>query len=256
MADFVYAIELLLILSWLLFFYARKNRGTRWPMIGMLPALLINAGRIHEICTEVLQKSRRRTFHFQGPWFANMDMLATVDPENVHYIMTENFQNFPKGPKFREIFDVLGDGIFNADSDMWKDQRKVARALITHRQFHRFLAEVSREKVEKGLVSVFERAAREERVVDLQDLFQRFSFDATCQLVTGYDPGCLSENLPDVPFSRAMDDAEESIFMRHIVPEKVWKLQKWIGVGSERKLREARKVLDTVISKQRQIYTH
>ncbi|KAL8474986.1 hypothetical protein ACS0TY_031420 [Phlomoides rotata] len=252
MTEFVYAFELFLILLWFLVFCARKNRriiARNWPMIGMLPALLMNAGRIHEMCTQVLVKSRRGTFHFRGPWFANMDMLATVDPENVHYILTQNFHNFPKGPKFREIFDFLGDGIFNADCQSWKEQRKVARGLITHRGFHRLLAEVSRGKVEEGLVPLLETVAREKRVVDLQDLFQRLTFDTTCTLVTGFDPGCLSENLPRVSFSKAMDDAEEAIFMRHIVPEKVWKLQKLIGIGAERKLTKANKVLDGVIGK-------
>lgn len=196
MAEFAYAIETFLIILWFLVLYARRNRRTiakNWPIIGMLPALLMNAGRIHEICTQVLRKSRRGTFHFQGPWFANMDMLATVDPQNVHYILTENFQNFPKGPKFRDIFDFLGDGIFNADYEAWRDQRKVARALISHRQFHRLLAKVSREKVEIGLVSLLETAAREDQVVDLQDLFQRFMFDTTCALVTGFDPGSVAD---------------------------------------------------------------
>lgn len=83
--------------------------------------------------------------------------------------------------------------------------------------------------------------------MDLQDVFQRLTFDTTCVLITGYDPGCLSVDLPDVPFSKAMDDAEEAIFMRNVLPERVWKLKRWLGIGSERKLAEARVVLDEVI---------
>ncbi|KAL7089905.1 hypothetical protein ACP275_12G006100 [Erythranthe tilingii] len=254
MGEIVYIKEFLLAFLLFLGFRAWRNRGSglilNWPLIGMLPGLLLRIGRIHEICTEVLGKSRRGTFHFQGPCFANMDMLWTVDPENIHYIMTSNFRNFPKGPEFREIFDVLGDGIFNSDDDSWKDQRNVSRALITHRSFHRFLAVISREKVEKGLIPVLEKAALEDRVLDLQDLFQRFTFDSICQLVTGYNPGCLSLDLADdVPFSKAMDDVEESIFVRHILPEKIWKLQRWLGVGGERRLSEASEILDTFIIK-------
>ncbi|EYU24054.1 hypothetical protein MIMGU_mgv1a025585mg, partial [Erythranthe guttata] len=167
----------------------------------------------------VLGKSRRGTFHFQGPCFANMDMLGTVDPENIHYIMTSNFRNFPKGPEFRKIFD--------------KDQRNVSRALIIHRSFHRLLAVISCEKVEKGLIPVLENAALENRVLDLQDLFQMFNFDSICQLVTGYNPGCLSLDLADVPFSKAMDDVEESIFLRHVLPENIWKLQRRLGVENK-----------------------
>ncbi|KAL7089886.1 hypothetical protein ACP275_12G004700 [Erythranthe tilingii] len=238
MAEICYIKEFLLTFLLFVALCAWRNRGSgliwNWPLIGMLPGLLLHVGRIHKICTEVLGKSRRGTFHFQGPCFANMDMLGTVDPENIHYIMTSNFRNFPKGPEFREIFDVLGDGIFNSDHDSWKDQRNVSRALIIHRSFHRFLAVISCEKVEKGLILVLEKAALENRVLDLQDLFQMFNFDSICQLVTGYNPGCLSLDLADVPFSKVMDDVEESIFLRHVLPENIWKLQRRLGVAMKR----------------------
>ncbi|KAK4417306.1 Alkane hydroxylase MAH1 [Sesamum alatum] len=248
----VMCFEVFLAVSWFFALWAWSNRrriAWNWPLMGMLPTLLLHVDRIHDTCTEVLRRSRRGTFRFQGPLFANMEILATVNPADVHYIMSSNFQNFPKGPVFREMFDVLGEGIFNSDSDSWKHQRRAARALIGHQRFHRCLAKISLEKVEKGLVPVLEMVCREKQVIDLQDLFQRLTFDTTCALVTGYDPGCLSLDLPDVPFSKAMDDVEEAIFMRHVLPDRVWKLQRWLGVGSERKLSNARGVLDSIIGK-------
>ncbi|KAL8494091.1 hypothetical protein ACS0TY_025035 [Phlomoides rotata] len=245
-------LEVLMASVWFLAFWAWRNhkkRGRGWPLIGMLPALLLNVGRIHDVCTEALRRTRRGTFLFRGPLFTNMEILATVNPANVHYIMSANFKNFPKGRQFKDMFDVLGEGIFNSDSETWRVQRKVTRGLIGHHRFQRCLVKISREKVACGLVPVLEAACGEKRVVDLQDVFQRLTFDTTCVLVTGYDPGCLSVNFPDVPFSKAMDDAEEAIFMRHVLPERVWKLRRWLGIGSERKLAEARVVLDEVIGR-------
>ncbi|KAJ0097205.1 hypothetical protein Patl1_27749 [Pistacia atlantica] len=92
----------------------------------MLPDLLLNVHRIHDWLTELTQKSQC-TFLFKGPWFANMDILVTVDPANVHYITTSNFSNFPKGDEFREIFDILGDGIINVDSDLWRAKEKLLK---------------------------------------------------------------------------------------------------------------------------------
>ncbi|KAI3451070.1 hypothetical protein Pfo_007735 [Paulownia fortunei] len=252
MAEMALYFEVFLATVWFLALWTwRNHKRVSWnlPLIGMLPRLLLQVWRIHDSCTEILGRSRRGTFCFKGPWFSNMEILCTVNPADVHYIMSSNFQNFPKGPRFREMFDVLGEGIFNSDSDSWKQQRRVARALITHQRFHRCLVKINREKVEKGLVPVLEMVCRKNQVIDLQDLFQRLTFDTTCALVTGYDPGCLSVDLPDVPFSKAMDDAEEAIFMRHVLPERIWKLQRWVGVGSERKLSKAWGVLDNVIGK-------
>ncbi|KAL2528182.1 Cytochrome [Forsythia ovata] len=220
-----------------------------WPVVGMLPTLLLSVGRIHDNCTDILRATKRGTFRFKGPWFVNMEILATVDPANVHHIMSANFQNFPKGPKFREMFDVLGDGIFNSDADSWKNQRKITHALINHQRFNRFLVNTIHDKVEKGLIPILESVCKNSQVIDLQDLFQRLTFDTTCILVTSYDPGCLSIEFPDVPFAKAMDDAEETIFLRHVVPDFLWEFQRKIGFGAERKLKEAWEVLDRIIGK-------
>lgn len=50
-------------------------------------------------------------------------------PEYIQYIQKDHFTNFPKGKLFREFFaDVLGHtGIFVADGEVWKTQRKLAR---------------------------------------------------------------------------------------------------------------------------------
>ncbi|CAI9116145.1 OLC1v1017221C1 [Oldenlandia corymbosa var. corymbosa] len=212
----------------------------------MLPSFLRWATRLHEGCT-IIAVNSGGTFLLKGPWFLNMDMLLTVDPANIHHIMSGNFLNYPKGPKFKEMFDILGDGIFNADLDLWKSQRKSARFLINHQRFHKFLLRTIRDEVEKGLIPVLHHLCETGQVVDLQDLFQRFTFDTTCKLVTGYDPGCVSISFPDVPFARALDAAEEAIVARHIIPEAIWKLQRLLNVGEEKKYSQARETLDFVI---------
>ncbi|RVW55152.1 Alkane hydroxylase MAH1 [Vitis vinifera] len=192
-----------------------------WPLVGMLPWIFRNIQQIQDRCTEVLEQSSG-TFLLKGPWFANMDMLITSDPANVHYIMSTNFSNFPKGPEFLKIFDVLGEGIFNSDSDLWRKQRKLAQVLINDRQFQQFLVKTTENK--------------------------RFTFDTTCKLITGFDTKCLSIEFPRVLFAKAMDDVEEAIFFRHVVPESLWKLQRWLGIGEEKKLSKGWETIDNVIA--------
>lgn len=73
---------------------------------------------------------------------------------------------------------------------------------------------------------------------------QRFTFDNTCLLVLGFDPNCLSIELPEVDYRTAFDLVEEAVFYRHIVPQSIWKLQKWLDIGEEKKLRRAMETLD------------
>ncbi|KAL6970090.1 hypothetical protein U1Q18_029795, partial [Sarracenia purpurea var. burkii] len=101
----------------------------------------------------------------------------------------------------------------------------------------------------KGLIPILEHVCKQGIVVDLQDLFQRFAFDATCILVTGYDPGSLSIKLPYVALSKAMEDAEKAILIRHMVPECFWKLQRWLGIGQEKKMSNAWVTIDNIIDK-------
>ncbi|KAK1432437.1 hypothetical protein QVD17_09333 [Tagetes erecta] len=218
-----------------------------WPLLGMLPTLVLQIERIHERCELVLRQTGG-TFLLKGPWFVHMDMLATVDPSDVHYIMSSNFLNFPKGTEFREIFEVLGDGIFNTDYELWRTHRKITNALVNNQRFIRCLARMNYEKLANGLIPVLDQVVSKGVVVDMQDLFQRLTFDTTCMFLTGYDPGCLSVELKHVPFSRALDEVEEAIFIRHIIPKSVWKLQRWLGVGNEKKMKRASETLDNVIA--------
>ncbi|KAL5992181.1 hypothetical protein ACLOJK_013096 [Asimina triloba] len=205
-----------------------------WPILGMLPSLLLNVNRLHEWYTQVLREAGG-TILFKGPWLANMDMVVTCDPDNVNYILsTVNFGKYPKGQEFVEIFDVLGDGILNADYDSWRIQRKMAHTLVRYRRFRQYVVESCREKVENGLLPLLTHLVRNSQVVDLEDVLQRFTFDLTGLLVFGTDPGCLSPGFPTVPFAKAVDDVKEVILLRHTVPRGWWKLMRWLNVGMEK----------------------
>ncbi|GAV73565.1 p450 domain-containing protein [Cephalotus follicularis] len=239
------------VICYLIFRCLSNNNGlpTNFPVVGMMPDLLLNYYNLHDWATETIKRNHTFTFLFKGPWFSNLNILTTVDPANVHHIMSTNFSNYPKGPQYKEIFDILGEGIFNSDADMWKNQRKILTGLVNHKRFYNYLVRTIWNKLEKGLLTVLEHVSENGLMVDLQDLFHRFTFDSACILVTGYDPGCLSIEFPEVQFSSALDDAEESIYYRYAVPESVWKLQRWIGIGHEKKMSKARETLDHILAK-------
>ncbi|CAO2830529.1 unnamed protein product [Amaranthus hypochondriacus] len=62
-----------------------------------------------------------------------------------------------------------------------------------------------------------------------------------------HDPRALSTHFPIVPSSKALDEIEHVIFSRHVVPSFVWKLQRWLNIGSENKYKKAWHTLDTFI---------
>ncbi|XP_029131029.1 alkane hydroxylase MAH1 [Cajanus cajan] len=217
---------------------------TDYPILGMLPQLLFNLSRVHDFLTEILKVG---TGDFTGPWFTNMNYLITIDPINVHHILSKSFHNYVKGPHFRDIFQAFGDGIFTVDSEPWKYNRDLFHSLFKHKSFEVFLEKTIHNKVRNSLLPVLDYLHQQGCVVDLQDVFNRFTFDNICSIVLGNDPSCLSIDFPEVAIEKAFNQAEESIFYRHVVPRCVWKLQKWLQIGQEKKMTEACKTLDQFI---------
>ncbi|KAL2473229.1 Cytochrome [Forsythia ovata] len=176
-----------------------------------------------------------------------MEMVLTSDPANVNYILSKNFSIFQKGPSLKKIFDVLGDGIFASESEIWENQRRIAMSLINHSQFQNFAVKTSSNIVENRLIPFLEHVAELGIQVDMQELFKRYSFDNTSMLLFGRDLETLCIGLPDLKQEKAFTDMEEAVMNRHIIPEICWKFQKWLQIGHE-KLREAKQVVDQFLT--------
>nr|AWD38968.1 cytochrome P450 family 96 subfamily A polypeptide 146 [Descurainia sophia] len=241
------------ILFFLCFFILKKPHDSvlrNWQYLGMLPGLLMEFHRIYDFSVETLEASNL-TFAFKGPWYFGMDMLFTADQENIRHIMNSHSSNYTKGPDFKEVFDVLGEGILTTDSKLWKNLRKASKVMVDHQRFHRFSMSTTRKKLNDGLVPLFNYIAEEETVVDLQDVFGRFTFDTTLMTVTGCDdPRSLSIKMAEVDeFAKALNDVGEGIMYRHVKPKFLWKLQRRIGFGQEKKLSKAEATLNLMCAK-------
>ena len=68
------------------------------------------------------------------------------------------------------------------------------------------------------------------------------TLDTTCKIGFGVDLDCLSPSLPSVPFAKTFDEANYISFYRFCDP--LWRVKRFLNVGSERRLKECIKVLD------------
>uniref|UniRef100_A0A7N0RFM0 Cytochrome P450 n=1 Tax=Kalanchoe fedtschenkoi TaxID=63787 RepID=A0A7N0RFM0_KALFE len=234
------------VLIWCWFISKNKSPIKDWPFVGMLPGVLLNASRIHYYFSHLLRQSNH-TIKIKGPWFSNLNFILTSDPENIHYILSTSFANFNKGPNFKEVFEVLGDGILVADSDSWKMQRKLTHTLFRQSNFLSLLETTAQQKVQNGLFKILDHASESGLQVDMQDLCQRFTFDVTWVFLLGSDLNSLSVELPAVPFAKAPDDTHEVLLQRHLKPRSLWRLQKWFQVGVEKKAITAAETFDNFI---------
>ena len=70
----------------------------------------------------------------------------------------------------------------------------------------------------------------------------RMTLDSICKVGFGVEIGTLAPNLPENCFARAFDTANIIVTLRFIDP--LWKIKKFLNVGSESLLDKSIKVID------------
>ncbi|KAL5703302.1 hypothetical protein ACHQM5_028407 [Ranunculus cassubicifolius] len=242
----------LLTIVWI--FTIKQNNKTQpipcWPLVGSLPSLLANSHRIYDWMTEIFFSlgDGAGSVFVQGPIFSRMKYFVTCDPRNMEYILKTNFSNFPKGSDFKQIFDILGDGILNDDGESWRLQRKMVHSYFRAIEFRSVFATITKEVVESELVPFLAHAAENGYVTDLQDIFTRFAFDSNMSAIFGREERSLSIELPPNQFAKAVDAGQDALHYRHVVPMFYWKLMRFLNVSREKSLAEAWKIIDLVIN--------
>ncbi|KAF5195398.1 Cytochrome p450, partial [Thalictrum thalictroides] len=224
---------------------SRTKAITNWPILGVLPCLVQNAHRIHDYCVDIAN-THGLTKLAKGPF---VEILYTCDPQNLEYITKKNFPNYPKGEEYNKVFQLLGDGLFNSDFDLWHGQRKLAGKAFASNNFLRVASNLSKKILEDELVPLLSKLVENSSTVDLEETFLNYAFDVAFFSIFGRNPKCLSRHSPEtIKFSKAMGDALEAIFFRHVTPPLWWKLCRWLNIGEEKKHREAWETIDQSIA--------
>ncbi|URE24507.1 Cytochrome P450 [Musa troglodytarum] len=219
------------------------------PLLGNLIPYLRNQRRFLDWAADLLSRSPTGTIELRGP-LGIFRGVATVRPLVVDHLLRSNFSNYVKGDRTRAaLSDLLGHGIFSADGHLWSLQRKTASREFTTRSLKSFVSDVVRFQLRDRLLPRLSVASDEGGTVDLQDLLRRFAFDNICTIAFGTDPASLRPGsgvgAEDHSFFDAFDAAVEISSARMFAPlQLVWKLKRFLNVGSERKLRNVMKTID------------
>ncbi|XP_065875966.1 cytochrome P450 86B1-like [Euphorbia lathyris] len=220
------------------------NKGPMlWPVFGIIPSLAFHISDAFGFATRSLINSGG-TFPYRGMWMGGAHGVMTANPANIEYMVKSNFSNFPKGKYYRDRFrDLLGDGIFNADGELWKEQRQKARTEMHSSRFFDHSFRTMQDLVHLKLLKVTENLVSSGDSFDLQEILLRFTFDNICIAAFGVDPGCLNLDLPEVPFAKAFEEATELTLSRFLMPPFIWKPMKFLGIGHEKRLKAAIRIV-------------
>ncbi|XP_024007483.1 cytochrome P450 86B1 isoform X2 [Eutrema salsugineum] len=218
-----------------------KGGPIQWPVFGITPEFFFHIHDVYGWITRCLTRSQG-TFPYQAIWFSGSYGAMTSVPANVEYMLKTNFKNFPKGDFYKERFsDLLEEGIFNTDGESWKEQRRI---IITEMHSTRFVEhsfQTTRDLIQRKLLKVMENFSTSQEAFDLQEILLRLTFDNICIAGLGDDPGTLDDDLPEVPFAKAFEEATESTLFRFMIPPFLWKPMRFLDLGYEKGLRKANK---------------
>jgi len=207
------------------FFHNNKKKPlpgpTIYPIFGNALDLFRNEHRLLDWITD-LHYQYGINFRIYLPFQPNF--IFTSNPKNVEHVLFTNFSNYHKGPKFHEVSeDLLGNGIFAVDGDLWRNQRKVASQLFTVRIFKDVMQPVFHHHLEV-FQQIIDKSISEKQPLDSQSLFYRFTLDSIGEIAFGINIGSLDGLLsngqvsPGERFGKAFDSAQEVVHDRFLSP--------------------------------------
>ncbi|KAF0935516.1 hypothetical protein E2562_034305 [Oryza meyeriana var. granulata] len=141
------------------------------------------------------------------------------------------------GPSFSR--DLLGDGIFSADDEVWWCQRKAASLEFYFAKFRALTTSLLVKLVHRRLLSVLADAEAASATIDHQDVLLRLMFDNIYMIIFSVDPECLGPGLLEILFAKAFEDATEATILRFVTPTTVWHAMHMLSLGHERVLQRS-----------------
>ncbi|KAK2005113.1 cytochrome P450 [Colletotrichum falcatum] len=161
-------------------------------------------------------------------------VVFTTDPENIKAILATQFSDYGKGKPFHEEWkEFLGDSIFTTDGEQWQASRQLIRPqFIKDRvsDLHTFeshvqilLKAIANGGALNGEDQPVNMDAVDGKVLDISELFFRYTLDVATDFLLGQDVKSLSTPIQE--FAEAFNEVQRvqniivrAAVMRRFVP--------------------------------------
>lgn len=147
----------------------------------------------------IFQSSKRPTVTSR---LLTQRIIFTHEPENIKAMLATQFSDFGKGEPFRDEWgEFLGLSIFTTDGPMWHDSRQLLRPQFSKDRvsdlhcfedhFQTLVRAVANGGPLDGEGQETDLEMANGRIVDISDLFFRFTLDVTTDFLLGADTKSL-----------------------------------------------------------------
>ncbi|KAF9358326.1 hypothetical protein BGX26_001983 [Mortierella sp. AD094] len=167
-------------------------------------------------------------------------IINIADPEMVDHILKANFWAYEKGERFKEgLMPLVGNGIFSADGEHWKWQRKLASNIFNVKAFRQYTSDVFCQEGDLA-INYLNKLADTGRHVDLQQLFYCYTLDSFGEIAFGKSFGCMKDPEQEVEFAAAFDRLNSGISGRAFLP--FWRIKDW-WTGNDKQVEKDTKIV-------------
>lgn len=214
------------------------------PILDNSIDLVCNIDRLHDWISET-----SRALGYK-PWLLHAlgqpKMVMISSPEAYQDVQRRLFGSFTKGGLVQDCMrEFFGDAFIVVDGDKWSFQRKTSMSLFSTRALREHMASVI-NKHTITLDRVLEKTAIRGSELDLFKLMQQFTMEAFTEIAFGLQLGNIGSETSH-EFEAAFDDAQHISMIRMQLPPLVWKIQRLLDIGKERRLKQSMEVVNGTI---------
>lgn len=162
-------------------------------------------------------------------------------------LFRDKADSFGKGEVATEALkDFLGDGIIAVDGHKWMVQRKIASNLFSMQMLRDVMDEVILERT-KYLKKMLDEAMAAGKSVEFRRLIAQLTSDVFGKVGFGVDMKSLENGESD--FIEAITEDSALAQRRFQVPRWLWKLERFLNIGAEARIRKNIKTVDALYHK-------
>jgi cytochrome P450 len=187
-----------------------------------------------------------RWCHEYGPYFkihlGPRPMLVVGDHEVVATLLRDRPDGFRRTSRLEAIGRELGlkPGLFGAEGDMWRRQRRMVMASFDPTHVRRYFPSLAR--VAARLVARWQTSAQSNRAIDLQADLMRYTVDTIAGLAFGAEVNTLQSD--DVVIQRHLDKIFPALLRRLLAPVPYWR---WVSLPADRALARSIEAVDVAV---------
>ncbi|MFL6697064.1 MAG: cytochrome P450 [Vitreoscilla sp.] len=185
-----------------------------WPLVGNM--LQFELSKMH-LQLEQWAASYGSAYRMR---IGRRDALVLSRPETIAAILKDRPAGWRRSSTVESAIREIGaHGLFSAEADEWRRQRKLVMSAFDPAHLKRYFASMTR--VTERLKSRLDRAARDAEAVDLQKLLMQYTVDVTAGLAFGIDMNTL-EN-PEAAIQTHLDKVFPMLMKRIFAPFPWWR---------------------------------